>query len=65
MTRQDKWSTAVEGIPEAPFSVASTSMVGEGATPFPTCPQQGGTHFTDLGRMENWVNLVAREHVSK
>ena len=30
-----KWSTAVEGDPKAPFSLATATRAGEGATPFP------------------------------
>ena len=36
-----KLATIVEGDPKAPFSIATTPCVGEGATPFP-----GLLHFT-------------------
>ena len=34
-------ATVVEGDPKAPFSIATTSRVGKGITPFPELP-----HFT-------------------
>ena len=36
-----KLATLVEGDPKAPFSIATTPNVGEGASPFP-----GLLHFT-------------------